>query len=332
MPRAHGDVGAAEVEERLGQRGLVVRSQQSLEAGDVVVQRGLEGMVEQMLHCERLGEIGTGRLAHARPVVQVHRPGGDCHLFVGFRRHVLVLSLDALDREIVLGNRQAGLQQPLVDRSELPHRQRPEVHGAVAFVASVHQQGGERGCELVIGEAQPFQRGAGSAHGGVGREQAAVVRGYPPAFVATVHRMPELAYVVPHRRGRPVVGLPPRTAILGEAQRPPLQRMVLVVAVGAVGKQVLILGVGHEQQPEEDQHHLLVGVLQVFAGGLASNSGGDGRCQRRNRLVVDALAQPLRKIRCEPLAVAEDRVQSAVLDERLRREQQVQVPGQFGGQ
>lgn len=57
-------------------------------------------------------------------------------------------------------------------------------------------------------------------------------------------------------------------AVIGQATGDPLERMVGVAAVGAVGQQVLVLGVGQEEQPEDDSQGLLVGVRQLFLAQL----------------------------------------------------------------
>ena len=104
------------------------------------------------------------------------------------------------------------------------------------------------------------------------------------------------------------------------------------MVVGAIGEQVLVLGVGHEQQPEQDHHHLLVGVLQIGVGGVAAQPAGDGGGQGWHRLEVDPLPQPHRQLRGEVGRADEDLLQRPVLGQSLRGEQQVQVAGQRAGQ
>ena len=74
----------------------------------------------------------------------VSGPGGD----------VLLAAAGGFDGEVVGGDSETGLQQPLVDGAELTHRQRPEIHGADALGAVVKQQPRQRRAELVVGEAQ----------------------------------------------------------------------------------------------------------------------------------------------------------------------------------
>ena len=50
--------------------------------------------------------------------------------------------------------------------------------------------------------------------------------------------------------------------------------MVGVVAVGAIRQQVLVLGVGHEQQPEQDHHHLFVRIVEVAGCRLVAEPTG----------------------------------------------------------
>ena len=42
------------------------------------------------------------------------------------------------------------------------------------------------------------------------------------------------------------------------------ERAVLILGVGAEGEEVFGFAVCHEEQSEEDVHHLLVGVFQAF--------------------------------------------------------------------
>ena len=140
VARSHGDVGAAEVEERLGQSGVVSRRPQPVETGHMVVQRRFERVVQQVLHGERLCEVAAGGFADAGPVVQIYAPGGDLDGVVGARRDVLVLPLDPADRQVVLGHGQPRLQQALVDGAELADRQRPEVHRPVPLGPFVDEQ------------------------------------------------------------------------------------------------------------------------------------------------------------------------------------------------
>lgn len=71
MARSHGEVDAAEVEEGVGGGHLLVLVEQLLQARDVVGERRLEGVVEQVLDGERLREVGPGCLARAGAVVEV---------------------------------------------------------------------------------------------------------------------------------------------------------------------------------------------------------------------------------------------------------------------
>ena len=327
VARAHGDVGAAEVEEGVGQRGVVSGPAQLLQPGDVVVQRRFQRVVEQMPHRERLGEVGAGGFAGSGPVVYVHRPGFDLHRVAARGRDVFGLALDLLHGEVALGHRQPRLQQALVDGAEFPHRQRPEVHRPLPLGAVVDQQPGQRRGQLGVGEPQLGQGRAGFAHRRVVGEEAAVVGGHPPAGVAPVDRGPELLHVVPQRRGPVVVALPAGAAVLGQAAGHALQGVVGVVVVGAVGEQVLVLGVGHEQQSEQDHHHLLVGVVEGGVVGVAAQPAGHGFGQSRHRLEVDPLPQPHGQLGREVGRAVEDLPQRPVLGQGVGGEQQVQVAG-----
>ena len=332
MARAHGDVGAAEVEESVGQRGVVLSSPQLLQPGDVVVQRRFQRVIEQVRHRERLGEVGAGGLAGPGPVVDVHRPRGNLHRVGARGRDVFGLALDPPHGQVALGYRQPRLQQALVDGAELAHRQRPEVHRTGALGALVDQQPGQRRGQLGVGEPQPGQRRPCFAHRRVVGEEAAVVGGHPPAGVAPVDRLPELPHVVPQRGGLVVVALPAGAAVLGQAAGQALQGVVGVVVVGAVGEQVLVLGVGHEQQPEQDHHHLLVGIVKAGFVGVAAQPAGDGGGQSRHRLEIDPLPQPHGQLGGEVGRAVEDLPQRPVLGQSVGGEQQVQVAGQVVGQ
>ena len=63
MGRSHRDVGAAEVEERCCDSGVVVAVPQHVEAGKMITKRRLEGVLQQVLYSERLGEVRAGGFA-----------------------------------------------------------------------------------------------------------------------------------------------------------------------------------------------------------------------------------------------------------------------------
>ena len=124
------------------------------------------------------------------------------------------------------------------------------------------------------------------------REEASVVGGHAPTGVARIDRPPQLPHVVPEVGGLLVVVGVPGAAVVGQSSRQAFQGVVGVMAVGAVRQQVLVLGICHEQQPEQDHHDLLVGVVQLALAGLTAQPSGDRLRQSGHRLEVDPLPQP----------------------------------------
>ena len=328
VPRAHRDVGAAEVEEGRLDPGDVARGRQCIETGEMLLERGLQGVVEQVLHGEGLREVAAGALAHARAVVEVDAPGGHLHLVAGLGGNVGGLALEELDGEVLLGQRQLRLQQALVDRAEGADRQRPEIHRTLALGAEVDQHGRKRGAELCVGQRRHRLDGrARAAHIRVAGEQPAVVCGQRPGDIAGVYGAPQLLDVGPHRGGRPVEDHRPAAAVLGEASRQPRQRMVGVAGVRAVREAVHGLGVGDEQQPEQDHHHLLVGRPQFLRARRGPDAARHRVGQRGHRLGVHPLPQSDRQVGGEPVRRFEDLLDLAAGIQRLRGEQQPQVSG-----
>ena len=249
--------------------------------------------------------------------MQVNRPGGNDGRIVAADRQVLLLPLDRGDGEVVLGHREARLQQPLVDRSELPHRQRPEVNRSFALGSLVDQQPRQRRSELCVGQLKRGERRTRLAHFRIVGEEAAVVGGNAPAGVAFVHCSPDLLHVVPQGSGVFVVVVCARLPVRHQPTCRALERMDGVVVVGSVREKVLVLGVSHEQQPEQDHHHLLVGVFQIGTGGVAPQPSGDGTGEGWHRLEVNTFTQPHRELRGEVGRAVQDRLQGAVFDERV---------------
>ncbi len=91
VPRSHRDVGDAEVEEYLGGVGLPAPVEQCLYPLQVLFEGGIDGVGDQVIHRERLGEVRTRGLPHAGLVVEVDLPllhdnvilgsGGQIHAF-----------------------------------------------------------------------------------------------------------------------------------------------------------------------------------------------------------------------------------------------------------
>ena len=70
---AHGDIGDAEVEEVVVGGAVAERRK----AREVVIQRGFEGVIEQVFDGEAFGVVGAGGLAPAGGVVEVNLVGAN---------------------------------------------------------------------------------------------------------------------------------------------------------------------------------------------------------------------------------------------------------------
>ncbi len=152
VPGAHRHVRDPHVEEGVRGRPLAVGFQQPLYALDVVVQRGLDGVVKQVRDEPRLGVVGAGRLPLAGPAVEVHLARRDRYVVAvpaSVGRSVASVgpsvavtsssggsSTDAVDRHVAAvpvhgqrlpGDRQLGRHQPLVDASHRADVDVPEV-------------------------------------------------------------------------------------------------------------------------------------------------------------------------------------------------------------
>ena len=327
---AHGDVSAAEVEEGLGQLGLVARLAQSVEPVDVGIEGGFEGFFEQVLHREGGGEVAAGGLANPGAVAEVDLPGGDGHRLAGLGWPVLA---GAFLGQVRLSGHHVGLEQPLVDGAELSHRQRSEVHRPDALGGVVDEQRLQGRFQLGVADAEVGQSGPGPADAGVGREEPAVVGRHSPCLLAPVDNLPELGDVVPPV-ARLGVGVGQLSGVAGvdDLFGDLRQRMGCVAAVGGDRQQAFVFGVGHEKQPEQDGHHLFVRGLEVFAGRVRGHPSGDGGGQRRDGVVVNPLAQPHGEVGCVALRGVERLLHGAVRGQGGGREDQGQVSGRVGGQ
>ena len=108
--------------------------------------------------------------------------------------------------------------------------------------------------------------------------------------------------------------------------------MVGVPAVAPVGEQVLVFGIGHKQQSEQNDHHLLVGVVEVGLTRIAlapalRQAGGYRPRQHGHGLVVNPIPQPLGQSGGVVSGVVEDLVQRTPGDQGFGREQERQVAG-----
>jgi hypothetical protein len=97
-------------------------------------------------------------------------------------------------------------------------------------------------------------------HTDVAREETTVVWGYASLCIALVHGEPESCHVVPKVSGVSVEDERRRSPPLSEFAGACLESMLAVRAVGPIRQQILVLGVGDEQKPEEDRQGLFVEV------------------------------------------------------------------------
>ena len=110
----------------------------------MVFERRVERVVEQVLDGEGLREVGAGCLAGPRSVVEVNVAcvDDDVAMSSGCRDEVPL----GVESEVVRGNRQARLEQALVDRAELANRQAPEINWPNDAVRTdVYQERGRAG-------------------------------------------------------------------------------------------------------------------------------------------------------------------------------------------
>ena len=330
MTGAHGDVSAPKIEEGLGQLGLVTRLAQLVKPGDMSGEGGFEGLFEQVLHREVGSEVAAGGLADPGAVAEVDPPGGDGHGLAGLGRPVLA---GAFLGQVGLGGHHVRLKQPLVDGAELPHRQRPEIHRPDALGGVIDEQRLQGRLQLGVTDPDAVQSGTSRADVGIGREEPAVVSGHSPCLFAPVDDLPELDYVVP-----PVaclgVGVGQLSSVAGvdDLFGDLRQRMDCVAAVGGDRQQAFVLGVGHEQQPEQDGHDCLVRCLEVIAGRVRCHPSGDSGGQRRDGVVINPLTQPHGEVGRVALRGVERLLHGAIRGQSGGREIQSQVSGRVGGQ
>ena len=80
--------------------------------------------------------------------------------------------------------------------------------------------------------------------------------------------------------------------------------------VGPVREELLVLGVGDEQQPEQHGHRLGVRLLETF-GSRVAVLGGQGGGQARYGIEVDAVAEPFAELGDEQARGFQDLVDGA---------------------
>ena len=103
---------------------------------------------------------------------------------------------------------------------------------------------------------------------------------------------------------------------------------------GVIRDHLRIFGIGEKQQAEEHDERLLIRRREVFLGECAIAVEPRRHCggQTRNRLEVHTLTQSDRELRSEVCRLPEDVIEGAVLLQRRRREQEVDVTGAVFGQ
>ena len=92
-----------------------------------------------MLHTEGLGEVRAGGFALPGDALEVHLIGVHMHSVCCIGRHVLIAFGGGFDGQVVGCDREAGLEQSLVDGAELAHRQGSEIDGSESVSAVNYQ-------------------------------------------------------------------------------------------------------------------------------------------------------------------------------------------------
>ena len=126
MARAHRDVGHPEVPELLRRRGFVALVEKPFDLREVLVDHRFKGSLQEMFDGELGREVRARRLSFPRAVVEVDLARLHHHFVARSGRPVGVLPVHS---EIDFGAAQFGFEEALIDRSELPYRQRSKVHG-----------------------------------------------------------------------------------------------------------------------------------------------------------------------------------------------------------
>src|SRR5436190_20990799 len=113
----------------------------------MVVERGFERMVKQVLHGKRLREVTARRLPRARSVVEVNDSGAYDDVVASRRGDIVALRVEG---EVGRSNREARLEQAFVDRPELANREAAEVDRPRHAVGLVNKHRDERRSELSV--------------------------------------------------------------------------------------------------------------------------------------------------------------------------------------
>ncbi len=258
--------------------------------------------------------------------MEVHRAGGDRDWHPRPGRNVGVLLING---QVGLGHAEPGLQEPLVDGAELADRQAAEVHRAeLPVIGDVEQQPAERRSDLIVTQVKGVGGGAGGVLSRVAGEQAPVVgRDAPAPKVSSVDDLPHLREVIPERRGMRVE---PLAGILLEVESQRLERIAGVPVAPAVRQEAPVLGICDEQEPEQDNHRLVVRLVQrslLLPAREAANAhpACDGNRQVAYDILVDAVPEPGRQLRSITGGVTEKLVERAAGCKRARGEEQREV-------
>ena len=284
MPRAHGDIGGAEVEEVVAAGAVAQRFQPR----QVVSQRRLQRVIQQVLDGEALGVVGAGGFALARGVVQVDFALADGDVALALGRLVQAVLADA---QVGLRQRQLALQQTFVNGAEFAHAQAAEIDRTrIAIACFVNQQIVQDGTELLIAERDFLDGGADGRLLRVGLEQAAVIRRDAQAVTASVDSAEQIVDAVPHFVI--IVKGGALTLSFEQTSRAQVERVAFVLVIRPVRQQALVFGVGDEEQAEQHCQRHLIGLIQLLPVGLAQAARfGDGFRQARDDILVDAIAQ-----------------------------------------
>ena len=193
MARSHGDVRHPEVEERVRCIRLVHRP----EAREMVVQRGFQRAVEQVLHGERLGVVAARGLPCPGTVVEIRLPGRDRDAVPGASRTVDALLVES---QICLGDAELRLEQPLVDGAELAHARGAEIDGAGNTLRGVDdQEVPQRRLEGLVRQRDGRDRRSARRHVRIAGEQPAVVARNTPFGIACGDRLAQKLEFTPMR-------------------------------------------------------------------------------------------------------------------------------------
>ena len=124
-------------------------------------------------------------------------------------------------------------------------------------------------------------------------------------------------------------GSKPHVGLRCKVHGPGLEGVPVVPRVPPEWQEASVLGVGLEEQPEENAQCEPVGQVEVVGtvGHFPLEFLGDGYCEAGNDLDVDPLSEPLAKFSGEALALLQEVLDRSPFGESGRRERKVQEGG-----